>query len=128
MGVHYRFVDDYVHFTYEGQYSLETMMAVWTEALAAPAFKSCRKILIDIRRSELNPLSRELENQASLVGGNRRLKSAKWALIAEPNSLVFGLGRMFALMADHYGVDVQVFTDFEPALEWLSADPGSKPT
>jgi hypothetical protein len=62
MGVSFQFVDDYVHFVYEGTYALETLAAAWVEALSDPAFKTCRKILIDIRRSELNPLSEELES------------------------------------------------------------------
>lgn len=51
----------------------------------------------------------------------KQLAEMKWAVIAEKNSLAFGLSRMFSTFAEDNGLNVMVFRDSDQAMAWLSA-------
>jgi len=127
MGIHYEFHDNLAVFTYSGDFDMRTLVETWDQAIADPAFKAVTKVLVDGRMSELNMPTEQMELQAIYVARTKRLRTAKWAVVAEINSLAFGLSRMFQMFAEDDGLDIQVFKDYDEALAWLSADAPAPP-
>ena len=124
MAVHYTFIDDLLKFTYTGDTDMGALRKTWSDAMTSPAFKKCRKILIDARQSELNLPVDEIASRAHGLARYKALVGIKWAVLAENNPLAFGLSRMFATLAEDVGLDVMVFSDSDQAMAWLSSAHG----
>ena len=121
MAVQYEFIDDLLKFTYFGDTELEALSEVWFSALADPAFKRCRKMLIDASQSELNLSTEFIETRTARMARLKQLAEMKWAVVAEKNNLAFGLSRMFSTFAEDIGLNVMVFKDSDQAMAWLSS-------
>jgi hypothetical protein len=128
MAVHYEFIDDLLKFTYSGDTELDRLSEVWFSALADPAFKRCRKMLIDASLSELNMPAEFIETRTARMARFKQLAKIKWAVVAEKNNLAFGLSRMFSTFAEDIGLNVMVFRDSEQAMAWLSSVNEGDPT
>ena len=121
VAVQYEFIDDLLKFTYFGDTELEALSEVWFSALADPAFKRCRKMLIDASQSELNLSAAFIEERTARMARFKQLAEMKWAVVAEKNNLAFGLSRMFSTFAEDIGLNVMVFKDSDQAMAWLSS-------
>jgi len=75
-------------------------------------------ILFDIRESNENRSSGELNFIAIIIGEHRSMLSGRCAIVvADP--LHYGLGRMFATIMMNYQMMVEVKHDVEEAERWL---------
>ena len=78
------------------------------------------EILVDTRHAEGQLGAADLWFLADRLGRHRHAFSGKTAVLCPAER--FDRARFFALLADSKGFDVEAFTSYEEAVEWLSAD------
>ena len=99
--------------------------AAIAEALADPQFKSGTALLLDIRLCQTNPSSEEIRSRVEWMASLRRKGlSSRCAIVVRPRSYQFGLARMTATYLDFKGIVLEIFSELDEALHWLTASTG----
>lgn len=90
------------------------------EGIAADAaFQTPAKILFDARHTEYGPPAEEIEAMVRSLGKIEAFKGSRWATVAHPNTLVFGVARVFCCLAESEGFCIEPFSDYDAACAWL---------
>ena len=86
----------------------------WVELSEREPSGQPRVLLIDARRRESLPTGTEAREEAHLAGS--------WAAVAivTKEGAQYGMARVVAAIAEVQGTPVRVFTEMEPAREWLA--------
>lgn len=63
--------------------------------VADPASQPPARILFDARQTDYGPPNEELEALFEFLAKQAPLRASRWTIVANANSLVFGLTRMF---------------------------------
>jgi hypothetical protein len=104
-----------------GDYSFAEVAAAVNEALADPGFTRGSSLLLDARLSEASPSSAELHARAGWIASLRSKGLASiCALVPSQQPHRYGLARMLEMNIENLGFETNVFTDINPALEWLA--------
>jgi hypothetical protein len=103
-----------------GVLDLETSEALLLEIAKAAEGLDRAEVLIDTRRADGQLGAADLWFLADRLAKHRHAFSGKTAVLCpiEP----FDRARFFALLADSKGFEVEAFTSFEEAVNWLSGD------
>ena len=61
----------------------------------------------------------EIEAVVRSLGKLEAFKGSRWATVANPNTLVFGVARVFCCLAESEGFCIEPFSAYEAACDWL---------
>ena len=127
MPVHYTIQNNFVEFKLNGAFTMDELQKVCYRAILNPAFKSPMRAIIDTSRASEGSNSREIKKQAAVLRSIEAHISSRWAILARPGSLNFGLARMLAAHIGRDGIETCVFADRPQAYRWLfDADTAGK--
>jgi hypothetical protein len=100
--------------------------AAIAEAMADPAFKPGTPLLLDVRQSSMNPSGEEVRSRAEWLSTLRTKGLSKHlAVVMGTKAYQMGLARMAQFFCESREMDLQVFTDMEAAMTWLSGLKGA---
>ena len=119
MSIDYRIDGDLVIVIPYGVNTFEGVCGLFESVIADPAFKPPAKILFDARHTDYGPPSEELEMLAEFLAKPDAFKKCRWAVVANPDTLVYGLSRMFCCLAESQGIFAEPFADCDEARRWL---------
>jgi hypothetical protein len=121
MAIKYRIDSDerIVYLTTEGASNYAEWKATMLSILSDPSFQSGIGFLSD-RRSQTNEPDSEFARSAAqfLMQHKDDLEGCLWAAVSNDAAL-FGMQRMFAVLAEATGVKAMAFMDYEEARAWL---------
>jgi len=119
MSLEYSINDHCIVVTAYGVTPLEEVVQTFESIAADAAFRPPANILFDARHTEYGPPAEEIETLARNLGKLDAFKGSRWATVANPNTLVFGVARVFCCMAESEGFCIEPFSDYEAACAWL---------
>jgi hypothetical protein len=122
MPVHYTLDGTLFRMDFEGSYTTEEVKQVFAAALEDPAFPEDARLLMDVTQSTslASRPAEEIQGVADFLGPRAARVGNRCAIYArEP--VKFGLMRMAQVFGETHGVETSVFSELEPALEWLGA-------
>jgi len=119
MSIDYRIDGDLVVVIPYGVNTYEDVCGLFERLIADPAFSPPAKILFDARHTNYGPPSEELEMLSEFLAKPDALKKSRWAVVANPGTLVYGLSRMFCCLAESQGILAESFVDCHEARHWL---------
>jgi hypothetical protein len=119
MSLEYSINDHCIVVTAHGVTPLEEVVMTFERLAADAAFQPPANILLDARHTEHGPPSEELEALVNSLVKLDAFKGSRWATVANPNTLVFGVARMFCCLAESEGFSIEPFSDYEAACAWL---------
>lgn len=122
MPITYTFHGNAVVVTVEGILQPGQLIETITSAYNDPQFMLKTSVLVDVRQSAANPTSAEVQQASRVIVGRRPPGHVgRWAILTSREPMRFGNGRMAALTMESLGVPMGVFTEIEPALDYLRA-------
>jgi len=119
MSVDYSIDEELVVVTPYGFNAFDDMSNVFKKIISDPAVNAPIKILFDARHTDYGPPSEELEALVEFLGKLDAFRGSRWAIVAHPETLVFGLARMFCCFAESQAMVADTFTDDNAARAWL---------
>jgi len=119
MSLEYSIDDHRIVVTAYGVTPPEEVVMTFERLAADAAFRSPANILFDARHTEYGPSTEEIEAVVRSLGKLEAFKGSRWATVANPNTLVFGVARMFCCLAESEGFCIEPFSDYEAACAWL---------
>lgn len=111
--------------TCEGDFTMDNIRDIVEWVKSEEALPEKIKLLIVDKSTNFDPSTVELEDIAVIYGAIKERISSKWALVVA-REYHFGLGRMYAVFAEKYGLDARVFTDVAEARAWLDGVQGGQ--
>jgi hypothetical protein len=120
MSVQYMIKNDIVEFLMGDRYSFDEFKQICLKILSDPDFKPCMKGLVNLLQARPNPPTQELREGAAYLGSVKGHFISTWAVLAPPDSLTYGLARMFSVFAENRGIQLDVFTNRKQALNFLN--------
>ncbi len=119
MSVHYKIQNNFVEFRLSGAFTMDELQKVCYRAILNPAFRSPMRAIIDTSRASTGSTSSEIKKQATILRSIKSHLDSKWAILARPGSLNFGMARMLAAHIGRDGIETCVFADRPQAYRWL---------
>jgi len=116
---------DFVKVTPDGRLDLERARKVLIEVASTPAPSSKHEIILDTRKVQLAMSETDLWYLATELISHPKAFLRKMAVLCPLTD--FNLAGFFALCAQNRGFNIQAFTSFEDAVEWLFTDERSSP-
>ena len=130
MPVHYTIQANLIAFKLNGNYSIDELKEVCYKAILNPAFQSPMKVIVDLSQAPSSSTSKQIKEQAAVLRSINAHLSSRWAILAEPGPLNYGLARMFAAHIGRDDIQMCIFADHGKACRWLfeadSPDQSSK--
>ncbi|MBM3290445.1 MAG: hypothetical protein FJY92_09860 [Candidatus Hydrogenedentes bacterium] len=127
MGISYETSEGVLTFLTRGEVDFAGGLQVLQRGFADAAAKSASDpsvkwhLLFDIRESTENRSSGELRGIAEIIAAHRSILTGRCALVVA-SPLYYGLGRVFAVFMEGFGLTVTVVHSGPDALAWLRAD------
>jgi hypothetical protein len=119
MSLEYSINDHCIVVTAYGVTPIEEVVRTFESIATDAALQSPANILFDARHTEYGPPAEELETMIARLGKIDAFKGSRWATVAHPNTLVFGVARVFCCLAESEGFYIEPFSDYEAACAWL---------
>lgn len=119
MSIVYSFDNTLVVVTPIGFNTYEDISTAFERIIAEPAFNRPACVLFDGRQTDYGPPGEELEMLAEFLGKLDAFHDSRWAIVANPDTLVFALSRMYCAFAESQGMCAETFTDYNDARAWL---------
>jgi hypothetical protein len=119
MSVEYNIQANLIEFSMGGNYSLDELKAACDRAIRDPAFRPPVKVILNTIRAETGTTSPQIKKRAAVLRTFRKQLGFKWAILAAPGPLSYGLARMFAAYIGRGDVETCVFADRHHACRWL---------
>ena len=110
---------DFIRARPEGEANLEEAEQLLKEIVAAGAALGEYEVLVDIRRTTGRLSATDLWTLAEKLARFRQDFAHRTAILCPLEK--FDHSRFFALCAENRGFNVQAFTSYEEAMEWLIA-------
>jgi hypothetical protein len=104
--------------TCTGDFAVEDIHNIVEWVKTEPALPEKVKLLIIDNSTNFDPSKIQLEEVAAIYSTIKDRISSRWALVVE-KKLHFGLGRMYSVFAERFGLDARVFMDVDEARTWL---------
>lgn len=117
--------EDFAVVTCEGDFTMDNIRDIVKWVNTEEALPERIKLLIVDWSTNFDPSTVELEDVAAIYGTIKERISSRWALVVA-KEYHYGLGRMYSVFAEKYGMDARVFIDVEEARMWLDGAPGDK--
>jgi hypothetical protein len=111
---------DFIKTTPVGEIDLETSKSLLFK-LAREQVGTCCHMLVDMRRSTTDTSYREIYELVQLMKVHRDLFQQKIAVLDRYDNQ-FEHTQFFEASAQHAGINVRAFIDFEEAFRWLYPD------
>jgi hypothetical protein len=112
---------DFLHVTPQGQVHLAKSLRVVEEIAAATANLDDFEVLIDVRRTKGALTPNELWTLAQQLLKHKRTFAHRTAILCPFEK--FDRAEFFAMCAEQHGFNIQAFTSYQDAMEWL-LEPG----
>lgn len=122
MAITYQIDGDYAVVTCEGEFTMDNIVDIVEWIKSERALPERFKLLIVDRSTTFDPSTIELERIAALYGSVKDRIYSRWALVVG-KEYHFGLGRMYSVFAERFGLDARVFSDEVSARQWLDQVP-----
>ena len=122
MAISYEIDGGYAIVTCEGEFTMDNIREIVDWVKAEQALPEQFNLLIVDRSTDFDPSTVELEQVAALYGSIKDRIYSRWALVVA-KEYHFGLGRMYSVFAERFGLDARVFADEESARAWLDQYP-----
>jgi hypothetical protein len=122
MAISYEIDGDFAIVTCEGEFTMDSIGEIVDWVNSEQALPERFKLLILDRSTDFDPSTIELERIAALYGSIKDRIYSRWALVVA-KEYHFGLGRMYSVFAERFGLDARVFADEESARAWLDQTP-----
>ena len=119
MGIEYTIDDQLVVVAAYGPFTMDEVFLTFGKIMVDPGLKPPTHVLLDARHTDHGPPNEEIEALAEHLGGLKAYFGGRWAVVSEPNTLLYHLSRLFCRLAEPYHLHVEAFTDYEPACRWL---------
>jgi hypothetical protein len=126
MSTTYEIKDDLAIVTCEGDFAMDNIRDIVEWVTTEESLPERIKLLIVDRSTNFDPSTVDLEDIAAIYGSIKERISSRWALVVA-KEYHYGLGRMYSVFAERYGMDARVFTDVEEARAWLDSRPDGAP-
>lgn len=121
MAISYDTDGDFAIVTCEGDFTIDNIRDIVDWVKTEPSLPERIKLLIVDRSTNFDPSTIQLEEIAAMYSSIKDRIYSRWALVVA-KEYHFGLGRMYSVFAERYGLDARVFTDVEDARAWLDQD------
>jgi len=118
MGISYDTDGDFATVTCEGDFTIDNIREIVDWVKTEPSLPERIKLLIVDRSTNFDPSTMELEDIAAIYGSIKDRICSRWALVVA-KEYHYGLGRMYSVFAERYGLDARVFTNAREAKTWL---------
>jgi hypothetical protein len=128
MSIEYTIDRSLIVVTPYGVNAFEDVATVFEKIIADPAFNAPARILFDARHTDYGPPSEELEALAEFLAEHDTYRQSRWAIVANSNTLVYCLTRMFCCLAESQGIYAEPFSDYEEARAWLVMPEADRPS
>ena len=110
-----------VYLKYSGMVTAEILIAMREQFISDPAFAPGMSFLVDFREASLLELD---EGALRRVSAHGRAIGSEWgahrSAVVAPSDLEFGVSRIFAVIGERPGLELQVFRDLASASQWLA--------
>jgi hypothetical protein len=94
-------------------------------AMADERFQPGTSLVMDVRRSRMNPSESEVMARSQWLASLRsKGLSGRLAIVVGPQAYQFGVARMAQAYMEVSEMDVKIFRELEDALQWFSAEEG----
>ncbi len=106
-----------------GNLSNEDILESLMHFVSNPYYNPAYDELWDLTAVESTTVSQEgLRRVADFERTERPLGGANRRAVVAPSDLLFGLARMYEMIAEDVSIDIRVFRDTGPACRWLGFD------
>jgi hypothetical protein len=121
MAIKYEIDGEFAIVTCEDEFTIDNVRDIVDWVNTEPSLPDHIKLLIVDRSTNFDPSTAQLEEIAAIYGSIKDRIDSRWALVVG-KEYHFGLGRMYMVFAERYGMDARIFTDVDEAREWLDQD------
>ena len=122
MAITWQFRDSVLVITLVGKYAFEEKIQAVTDAMGNPQFHLGTSLLIDSRKSEAKRSAEDVRAGAHWIASLvPQGISPRCAIVISSQIHQYGLARMLGIHLDLQGLILEIFTDFEEAMCWLTA-------
>jgi hypothetical protein len=125
MAISYQIDGDFAIVTCEGEFTVDNIREIVDWVNTERALPEKFKLLIVDRSTSFDASTGQLEEIAAIYSSIKDRIYSRWALVVG-KEYHYGLGRMYSVFAERYGLDARVFTSVEEAREWLDGGPGAE--
>jgi hypothetical protein len=119
MTIRVAFQDHLVVVSAHGVSTFDEVRAAFDAIVARPDLHLPARILFDTRHTDHAPPGEELGALAEYLGRRASWRDSRWAVVAHPNTCMFGACRAFCCHAEFEGLRVETFSDDAAARTWL---------
>jgi hypothetical protein len=109
---------EYIHSTPEGEIDFEKSKELLAEIAQAKKTPADYDIILDFRRSQFNMTTYQIYKFAKELASYKDAFKDKIAVMVLPG-LEFDKAEFFEYCSKHRGLKVEVFTNYEDAVEWF---------
>lgn len=96
--------------------------ACYAHLFADTDFKPGYDVLIDLKDAQGSPRADQIRERARRSSTLKPLLSGRIAMVCANHDVHFGMGRMYAVFAQEFGITAKVFTSMEEAEQWLEEE------
>jgi len=125
MSVQYEIDGSFAVVTCEGDFDMTGIEEIVEWIRTDEQLPELFKLIVVDRSTTFNPSTPQLSEVARLYGSVKERIYSRWALVVD-KKLHFGIGRMYSVIAQDYGLHARVFSDVDEARAWL--DTADTPT
>jgi hypothetical protein len=118
MAMSYDTDGDFAMVTCEGYFTIDNIREIVEWVKMEPSLPERIKLLIVDQSTNFDPSTVQLEEIAAIYGSIKDRINSRWALVVA-KEYHFGLGRMYSVFAERYGLEARVFTNADEARAWL---------
>lgn len=107
----------------EGDVSLDTLKGALQKLITDDSFPPNTDTIWDLRKSNLTSVDKKLIDgliKFRAEGVHARRGDAKVAIVAD-SDLSFGLSRMYQVLSEDLLMDVEIFREYQAAVQWLKS-------
>ncbi len=122
MSISLRFDDGGIaHLIVEGELTLDEAIIAVRELYEDASFTEPTRLLWDLRAAQVMLSNTEIERFVNFIRINRTQGRGRAAVVAD-DDLSFGLSRVYDGLSYDIPVNVEVFRDFDDAINWLEEE------
>ena len=119
----WQFRDSVLVVTLGGEYAFEDPIRAVTDAMNNPRFHPGISLLIDAHESKARPSADDIRVRANWITSLvPRGVSRRCAVVVSTLPHHYGLARMLGIHLDLQNIALEIFTGFEEAMRWLTAE------
>jgi hypothetical protein len=119
MGVDYTIEGKLLAVAFHDSYTLSEIYTAFTRAMTDPALDPPVNVLMDVRHTDYGPPTSDIEALAEHMGALQNRFGGRWAVVTQPDSLLYAISRMLCCHAEDQGLMMEAFKTYDAAVNWL---------